>query len=298
MLADPRSEEFVRNFVGQWLQARDIETVLDQRAAVIARDEPPDPEAERRRARFRELIRKPPEELTDAEKKELQAARRTFGRSFRRFREFELTGDLRQAMRRETEMLFEHVVREDRSLLELLDSDYTFLNERLAKHYGIEGVKGDEMRRVELPAGQPARRRADAGDGARRHLEPRPDLAGEAGPVHPRQHPRHAPAAAAAGHPVAGGGRQKRSRGRHADPAGVAGRCTAASPLCSSCHDRMDPLGPGPGELQRAGPLARQGARPADRRLREADHRRGVQRRPRAEAHPGRTSTAATSTAA
>ena len=49
-------------------------------------------------------------------------------------------------MRRETEMLFEHIVREDRSLLELLDSDYTFLNERLAKHYGIEGVQGDEMR--------------------------------------------------------------------------------------------------------------------------------------------------------
>ena len=51
--------------------------------AVISRDEPPDPEAERRRARFRELIRKPPEELTDAEKKELQAARgdRSAGRS-------------------------------------------------------------------------------------------------------------------------------------------------------------------------------------------------------------------------
>ena len=52
-------------------------------------------------------------------------------------------------MRRETEMLFEHVVRDDRSLLELLDCDYTFLNERLAKHYGIDGVKGDEMRRVD-----------------------------------------------------------------------------------------------------------------------------------------------------
>ena len=52
-------------------------------------------------------------------------------------------------------MHFEHVVREDGRSLELLDSDYTFLNERLAKHYGIEGVQGDEMRRVNLPAGSP-----------------------------------------------------------------------------------------------------------------------------------------------
>ena len=48
-------------------------------------------------------------------------------------------------------MLFERIVREDRSLLELIDADYTFLNERLAEHYGIEGVKGKEMRLVELP---------------------------------------------------------------------------------------------------------------------------------------------------
>jgi hypothetical protein len=155
MLADPRSGEIFRNFVGQWLQARDIESVPIDARAVITRDEPPDPETERRRARFRELVRKAPEELTDAEKKELQAARSSFGRGFRRFREFQLTTELRQAMRRETEMLFEHIIRGDRSLLELLDSNYTFLNERLAKHYGIEGVPGEAMRRVELPAGSP-----------------------------------------------------------------------------------------------------------------------------------------------
>ena len=155
MLADPRSAEFVRNFVGQWLQARDIETVIINAPAVISADEAPDPEADRRRARFRSLFRKPPEQLTDAEKKELQAARGSFGNGFRRFREFELTRELRQAMRRESEMLFEHIVRGDRSLLELLDSDYTFLNERLAKHYGIEGVQGDTMRRVDLSAESP-----------------------------------------------------------------------------------------------------------------------------------------------
>jgi Protein of unknown function (DUF1592)/Protein of unknown function (DUF1595) len=102
MLTDPRSSQFVRNFVGQWLQARDIESVIINAPAVISRDEPLDPEAEKRRARFRALNRKPPEELTDAEKKELQEARAAFPKAFRRFREFELTGELRQAMRRES----------------------------------------------------------------------------------------------------------------------------------------------------------------------------------------------------
>jgi hypothetical protein len=155
MLADPRSNEFFRHFVGQWLQARDIETVLINAFAVVSRDEIPDPEAERRRARFRELNRKPPEKLTEDEKKELNEVRATFFKGFRRFREFELTGELRQAMRRETEMLFEHIVRSDRSLLEVLDCNYTFLNERLAKHYGINEVKGPEMRYVELPPESP-----------------------------------------------------------------------------------------------------------------------------------------------
>ncbi len=58
-------------------------------------------------------------------------------------------------MQRETEMYFEHVVKQDRPLVELLESDYTFLNERLAKHYAIEGVKGDSMRLVKLAAGSP-----------------------------------------------------------------------------------------------------------------------------------------------
>jgi len=57
---------------------------------------------------------------------------------------------LRIAMRRETELFFEALIREDRSLLELIDADFTFLNERLAQHYGIEGVKGENFRRVQL----------------------------------------------------------------------------------------------------------------------------------------------------
>ena len=61
-------------------------------------------------------------------------------------------GPLRGPMKRETEMLFEHVAREGRDLIELLTADYSFLNEGLAAYYGIEGVSGDEMRRVFLPA--------------------------------------------------------------------------------------------------------------------------------------------------
>jgi uncharacterized protein DUF1592/uncharacterized protein DUF1588/uncharacterized protein DUF1587/uncharacterized protein DUF1585/uncharacterized protein DUF1595 len=58
--------------------------------------------------------------------------------------------DLRAAMRKETELFFQTVMREDRSVLEFLDSDWTFLNERLARHYGIAGVAGKEFRRVAL----------------------------------------------------------------------------------------------------------------------------------------------------
>jgi mono/diheme cytochrome c family protein len=60
--------------------------------------------------------------------------------------------NLRQAFQRETEMLFESIVREDRSVADLLDADYTFVNERLAKHYGIPNVYGPDFRRVPVPA--------------------------------------------------------------------------------------------------------------------------------------------------
>ena len=58
--------------------------------------------------------------------------------------------ELRRAMRRETELLFAHIMAENRSVLELLDADYTFVNERLARHYGIEQVTGPEFQQVAL----------------------------------------------------------------------------------------------------------------------------------------------------
>jgi hypothetical protein len=58
---------------------------------------------------------------------------------------------LAESMRRETELLFETIVHEDRSVLELLTADWTFVNERLARHYGLPNITGDYFRRVQLP---------------------------------------------------------------------------------------------------------------------------------------------------
>jgi len=65
--------------------------------------------------------------------------------------------NLRQSFRTETEMLFSNVVREDASLLEMLNAKYTFVDERLAKHYGIPNIHGSYFRRVDLPADSPRR---------------------------------------------------------------------------------------------------------------------------------------------
>jgi hypothetical protein len=67
----------------------------------------------------------------------------------------EFDAELRRSMQQETELQFAHIIRNDRSLLELLDANYAFLNQRLAQHYGIQGVTGNEMRLVELPADSP-----------------------------------------------------------------------------------------------------------------------------------------------
>ncbi|GAB4464352.1 MAG: DUF1592 domain-containing protein [Armatimonadaceae bacterium] len=61
---------------------------------------------------------------------------------------------LRSAMRTETEMFFDYVVKQDRPILEFLDSDYTFLNETLAKHYGNDSIKGDQFVKVALKGNQ------------------------------------------------------------------------------------------------------------------------------------------------
>jgi len=64
---------------------------------------------------------------------------------------------LREALRRETELFFASIVRDDASALDLLTAGYTFMNERVAKHYGVPGIKGAHFRRVDWPEGDPRR---------------------------------------------------------------------------------------------------------------------------------------------
>lgn len=241
MLADERSQQFVNNFVGQWLQARDIDAVNINAGAVLSRDAPPDPEADQRRERFRELRRKSTEELTADEKTEIEALRKSvFGR-FGRFRQFELNGELRRAMRRETELAFNHVLRENRSVLELVDANYTFLNERLAKHYGIDGVQGNEHRRVGLPEGSV--RGGILTQGTMLAITSNPD---RTSPVKrglfildnllgtpPAPPPPDIPSLEEAGRAITDHTPTLRETlALHREDA-----------LCSSCHNRMDPLG-------------------------------------------------------
>lgn len=100
MLKDKKSEAFVVNFAGQWLNLRNLDIAQPDTAR------------------------------------------------FPRFND-----PLRYSMKRETEMFVAHIVREDRSVLELIDSNYTFLNQALAAHYGLPKVIGPEMRKVDLASG-------------------------------------------------------------------------------------------------------------------------------------------------
>ena len=153
MVADRRMEALVENFTGQWLQTRDVEGIDINARAVLTRDSGEERDFEKRRQRIQELRAIPEELLKPEEKAELQAifAQRR-GRNGNR-PQIELDRELRRALKDETEMAFAHVLRGDRSVLEWISADYTFLNERLAKHYNLTNldVTGREMRRVSLP---------------------------------------------------------------------------------------------------------------------------------------------------
>jgi hypothetical protein len=153
MLRDPRSAEFVRNFTGQWLQARDITSVQIDASSIYLREHS-DPELEAAFDTYEKINPIPEEKRTPAQVAALAHAFAVYYAS-QRIPKPKLTGELRWAMQQETEMSFAYLLKEDRSLLEMIECDYTFLNEDLAKHYGIGGVTGSEMRRVQLPAGSP-----------------------------------------------------------------------------------------------------------------------------------------------
>lgn len=155
MLADKRSGQLTRNFVGQWLQVRDIDTVLINSFTIAMRDDPASAGFQERRQRLRRLFRREPETLTPEEREELSQFRKERRATEEKFEKFDLTWEVRRAMQRETEMHFDYVLRENRPLTELIDCDYGFLNERLAEFYQLEGLEGlddDELRLVKLPA--------------------------------------------------------------------------------------------------------------------------------------------------
>ncbi len=146
---------------------------------------------------------------------------------------------LRAAFRQETELFVGSTLAEDRSVLRLLDADYTYLNERLAKHYGIPGIYGSHMRRVTLPPAFAARRGL-LGQGS---LQTVTSYANRTSVVlrgkwilenllgtPPPPPPPNVPALEATGAPGAMPLRQLMERHR-------------ANPACRSCHAQMDPLG-------------------------------------------------------
>jgi hypothetical protein len=147
---------------------------------------------------------------------------------------------LKAAMRRETELFFYNLVKEDRSLLELFTADYTFVNERLAKHYGVPNVAGTAFRRVPSPDDQ---RRGLLGQSSiltltSHALRTSPVLRGKwvmevllGSPPPPP--PPDVPDLEDSS--VAEGGRFLTVRERMEQH--------RASPACSSCHRMMDPLG-------------------------------------------------------
>jgi mono/diheme cytochrome c family protein len=105
-----RLERGIENFVGQWLQTRDVHESQADIRTILGIDS-------------------------------FEEAERTFD------------WQVREAMAQETRRLYQYFLTNDRPVEELLNAKYTFLNERLAKFYGIEGVQGDSMRKVDLPAG-------------------------------------------------------------------------------------------------------------------------------------------------
>jgi hypothetical protein len=189
MLASPRAHELVRNFAGQWLGLRTLDTATPE--GVIYPD---------------------------------------------------FDDNLRQAFRTETEMFFESIVREDRSILDLLDGDYTFVNERLARHYGIANVYGSQFRRVKLEGALDVRRGL-LGKGSIELLTSTSDrtspvqrgkwvLTNILGTIPPNPPPGVPPLKEASSGSASGEQTMRERMELH-----------RANPACASCHKMMDPIG-------------------------------------------------------
>ena len=243
LLAHDRSKEFVRNFAGQWLQTRDVESVSIDARVVQARDLGSEKDLRERfekRRQLNALIDEAEKAHDDAKvaslRAEMTALRARFGT-----RRIEFGGGLRQAMRREAEMLFSYLVEQDRSVLELVYNDKTFLNEDLAKHYDIPGVDGDDMRLVDLPPNSPRGGVLTMGtvlavtsnptrtSPVKRGLFILENILG----IPPPPPPANIPSLEAS---------EKSADGRELSMR-EALALHSSNTLCASCHNRMDPMG-------------------------------------------------------
>ncbi|MBI4474372.1 MAG: DUF1592 domain-containing protein [Acidobacteria bacterium] len=150
------------------------------------------------------------------------------------------TENLRQAFRRETEMLFESIVREDRSIVDLLNADYTFVDERLARHYGMPNVTGSYFRRITLDANSP--RRGILGHGSILTLTSAPN---RTSPVVRGQWILENILGSPAPDPPPGVETDLDQDPEAAKKKSLRERLEAhrANSVCASCHKIMDPLG-------------------------------------------------------
>ena len=150
----------------------------------------------------------------------------------------EFDENLREAFRQETALFMESMLREDRSLVDLLDADYTFVNERLARHYGIPNVYGNQFRRVTLPT---AERGGLLGHGSILTVTSYPNRTSPVlrGKWLLENFLGTPPPAPPPNVPALSEGNATRT------PASVRERLEEhrRSPACAVCHDRMDPLG-------------------------------------------------------
>jgi hypothetical protein len=189
MLADPRAHELVKNFAGQWLQLRTLQSSTPE--GIIYPD---------------------------------------------------FDDNLRQGFRTETEMFFESILREERSVVDLLNADYTFVNERLAAHYGIPNVYGSQFRRVKLDGALDVRRGL-LGKGS---ILLATSVADRTSPVQrgkwvlmnilgtvPPDPPPNVPQLKSADGANAGADQTMRQRMEQ----------HRANPACASCHRMFDPIG-------------------------------------------------------
>jgi hypothetical protein len=147
---------------------------------------------------------------------------------------------LRDAMAQETRMLFASLLQENRSVTDLLDADYTFLNDRLAQHYGIEGVRGTYMRRVALPKDSP--RRGLLGQGSILTVT---SAGNRTSPVMRGVWVMQTLLGASVPQPPPGVEADLKEGPEGTPPTSVRERLEGhrANPSCASCHQVMDPIG-------------------------------------------------------